>query len=479
MVAPYFPPRRRVGSLRPFKFAMHLREFGWTPTVVCLATPGARLTERERSHLEGIELIELDSPLDRTRGGASTSDHQTPPVRAASTALARWGDVVPGALERPLRRVVRNARALADRADQAIPVDTWWPVLRVHQPRLESLVHQRGFDVVWSTGDPWSAHVLARALAKGPGPALSALARWTGRPAERQVRPWVADFRDPWTLCASRNAGRPWATRVVDEQVERLIFQTADALTFTADVASERYREHYAGFSPDVRTIVNGFDRGFFGAEAVARGVDVLTSWPSDPGAPFELLFFGRFRPLSPARPVIAMLAQLRRIAPEVFGQVRVRSIAPLGDADRDAATEAGVDEAFETTDPVAYEDALPRLRKADVLLVSSSAERDDMIPAKLWDYLPAGRPILSLAANREVKQVLRRTGRGRHVGSTSPLLAARLVAQAVQARDAGVPPGWIDLERAREQGIDAYEAKALTQTLAELLDEKTASSPS
>ncbi|MDZ7682579.1 MAG: hypothetical protein U5J63_12930 [Fodinibius sp.] len=26
MVAPYFLPRRRVGALRPFKFAIHLRE---------------------------------------------------------------------------------------------------------------------------------------------------------------------------------------------------------------------------------------------------------------------------------------------------------------------------------------------------------------------------------------------------------------------------------------------------------------------
>lgn len=472
MIAPYFPPRRRVGALRPFKFAMHLREFGWHPTVVCVATPGERLTEREREHLEGIEVVALDSPLDRTRGGGSSSDQS---AGSSTSALATRTPNLPPTLRASWRRVTDGARRLADRADHSVPVDTWWPVFRFHQPRLQGLVQQGRFDAVWSTGDPWSGHVLARSLAKGPGVAVATLGRLFGRDAASPGLPWVADFRDPWTLCAVRNTGKPWPTRVVDEQVERSIFSSADAITFTAKTATDRYARHYEGLRPNITTIVNGFDATFFGLDAVAASTDALGGWSRLPEETFELLFFGRFRTLSPARPVIAMLAQMRRIAPESFERVRVRSVGTLNAADEEAAREAGVETAFETIEAVPYERALERLRQADVLLVSSGAERDDMIPAKLWDYLPAGRPVLSLAANDEVGDVLARTGRGRHVGSEAPLAAAKLVISAVEARDRSEAVPWVHPETARREGIDAYEARALTRRLAALLDETLA----
>lgn len=481
MIAPYFPPRRRVGSLRPFKFAMHLRDFGWEPTVVCLETAGEDLTDREQAHLEGIEIVELELPLDldRTRGGASSSDQsragpRTSAGRSIGAALAR----LPAPVKFPFARLGATARAVADVADRSVPVDTWWPVLRYHQPRLESLMRGRRFDAVWSTGDPWSAHLLARHLAKGPGPVVSTLGRlWSGGakpPATRQV-PWMADFRDPWTLCAVRGDGKPWPTRLVEEQVERAIFSAADRVVFTANTATERYREHYVGLEPHVETIVNGFDAGFFGLDETQLDVREFTAWPRRADRRLQLLFFGRFRALSPARPVVAMLAQLRRIAPEVFAHVRVQSVGPLDHGDAAAAREAGVEEAFEVVDPVPYEAALERLGQADVLLVSSSAARDDMIPAKLWDYLPARRPVLSMAANPEVDEVLRRTGRGIHVGPEAALPAAELVRAAYLAKYRDADDPFASVASAASDSIRAYEARELCRKLAASLDDMVA----
>ena len=40
MISPYFVPRKRVGALRSFKFAKHLKELDWQVCVVHLEAKG-------------------------------------------------------------------------------------------------------------------------------------------------------------------------------------------------------------------------------------------------------------------------------------------------------------------------------------------------------------------------------------------------------------------------------------------------------
>ena len=71
MFTPYFLPRRRVGAMRPFRFVIHLRDFGWEPVVMTIAAKGQQLTPREAELLEGIRIIELAPPFDRTLASES------------------------------------------------------------------------------------------------------------------------------------------------------------------------------------------------------------------------------------------------------------------------------------------------------------------------------------------------------------------------------------------------------------------------
>ena len=71
MLAPYFPPRQRVGALRPARFVNWLPQAGIRPWVACLssgddATSGGGTGEGE--------LFPIRAPWDRTRSGASQSD---------------------------------------------------------------------------------------------------------------------------------------------------------------------------------------------------------------------------------------------------------------------------------------------------------------------------------------------------------------------------------------------------------------------
>ena len=65
-----------------------------------------------------------------------------------------------------------------------------------------------------------------------------------------------------------------------------------------------------------------------------------------------------------------------------------------------------------------------------DLLLLSTHPLRDDIIPAKLWDYLLADRPILSLCPNPEVGEWIDRYRAG--IQATDAPHAARMLLGAL-----------------------------------------------
>jgi hypothetical protein len=263
-----------------------------------------------------------------------------------------------------------------DVVDRWIPIDSWVPVMWWNRARVVDHAREKRIRLVWSTGDPWSGHLLAEAVAD----ALDV--------------PWIADWRDPWTLCSVRNRNRPDWVRALDRRMERRWMGRATLNTFTARETERRY---HAAYGVETVTIHNAFDHD-----------DVSGGEPGPSHEDVELLFFGRFRDLSPAEPVIRLVASC-----DQPHRVRVVSFGSLGEEDLLLASRLGVADRFVSEPPILLAAAMERLRKADFLLLSTDPRRDEIIPAKLWDYLPAGRPILSLAPNRDVDRILQETGTG------------------------------------------------------------------
>lgn len=335
IISPYFAPRPRIGAQRATKFVRHLPAYGFEPQVVSLDAGEP-----------GQSVCRLATPMDRTH-------------RRSGSALGAAG-----------------GGGGADLADRLIPVDSWWPVMWWNRARVVDFAKDRGVRAVWSTGDPWSGHLLAETV------------------ADALDIPWIADWRDPWTLCKVRNGGRPGWVRAVDAAVEKRWMTRAAFNTFTSEETARRYRAHY-GIRAE--TIHNAFDHD-----------DISPGEPNPIGPRVDLVFFGRFRDLSPAAPVIRLLASCED--PAAF---RVTSFGPLTPEDHRLAERFGVAENFVTEAPIPLSAAAGRLRNADFLLLSTDPRRDEIIPAKLWDYLPIGRPILSLAPNRDVERILAETGTG------------------------------------------------------------------
>ena len=434
-IAPYFLPRRRVGSMRPFRFVIHLKEFGWEPTVLTIAAPGQTLTDKEARLLEGIDLVEIVPPFDRT-------------VKAES----QLGLAAKHSTEKTARARSLSSDLLST-LDRQIPVDTWLLLFWLKYRQIVRAVERVRPHVLWSTGDPWSGLVVGGQLARRTG------------------IPWVADFRDPWTLCRVRTAGKSALTQAIDRYFERQVLETADAVLFQSEQNERKYRQHYADLDLRTTTIYNSYDPAVF-EDPVA-----LDDAPTEPtaGDTLDLGFFGRFRALSPASLIADVLAEAHRRHGDAADGIRIHAFGPLNEDDARYARERGVLHHFRRQDAVPLEDALAALRRFDVLLLSTDPRRDEIIPAKLLEYLAAGRPILSLSRNPEVRAILRRTGTGLQPLPDERAAMADLLVDCLQARrDGRSLPIPFDPNPAE---VQRFAARPTTKALADLFEETLATS--
>lgn len=373
MISPYFPPRKRVGSLRAYKFAKYLRESGYQPVIVCLETKGSELTPEEKTALDGSFIYHLKNPFDLTSKRSGSQLGVGKKLFSEGTSHK--------SIEKPPKR------SLSGLVDKWFPIDTWLPVLLPQLAEVSSIVEKHDCKLIWSTGDPWSALVFSRILSK------------------KHDLPWIADFRDPWTLCSTRYNDRPESILRLDQREERKIIRSATKVVFTAETTSEIYASYYPEHAGKFKTIYNSFD--------INLSLNHKQKSAQNDNQALNILFFGRFRDLSPASPIMYILHHLKQNNENLMQGVKLLYFGAMSHEDHALGKKLNVLEYFSQQDPVHHDKATEVLNKADLLLLSTDPGRFEIIPAKLWDYLPSSTPILSIAPNPEISKILHKTGRG------------------------------------------------------------------
>lgn len=419
--------------MRPFRFAIHLRSFGWEPVVVTIAAIDQQLTSKEARLLRDIEIIEINPPFDRTNRSESQLGRARRTGTSGSWIAGKWEKLSAGVLAT---------------IDRQFPADTWLLFFAVKYRELLEIVRRVDPDVLWCTGDPWSALVTTERLAR------------------HFDLPWVADMRDPWTLSEMRTKEKWVVSRRLDRLFERRVMSSASAIVFQAGMVESAYREHYADLNIETHLIRNSFDPCVFD-DAITFDAAGANKVSTD--GRLRIGFFGRFRAMSPAALMIDALHALLQKDREMAGRVEVYSSGPLNEADAAYALRMGVFANFHRSDAVPLEKSLSVLRQFDLLLISTDVRRDQIIPAKIFEYLAAGRPIISLSLNQEVEDILECTGTGLQLDPRHPDHVAMFLMECLRAIDRGqalpVPFKPDALEIAR------HEARQTTRDLAAVFD--------
>ncbi len=450
LIAYYFPPIGGSGVQRPTKFVKYLPEFGWQPTVISTDRPyGDGAEGRDETLLADIP------------AGVSVWRVPTPQPQPVQR-LARWvgwrprqtvvtdGAVAPSvhspaAIAAPLPLATRLRRALLAPlyGMQNPPVDPalYWALRIV--PLARQLIHREQIDVVLTTVPPWSA-LIAGAL----------LRRLTGRP-------WVADFRDPWTDNEFTYAPTPLRRRC-DEFLERRLLDAADAVISVTPPFLEGLRRKARRADKPFVLIPNGWDRDDFPDLAAVRA-----------GLPPPVSADGRIVLLHPGSAYqgepLPLLAALDRLAAEGLGLDRLyfHFIGYVHPQDRQAIAASPHTRLFRL-DPqrVPHDRALRLMREAHVLLLLRKGPGASS--GKIFEYMVAGRPVLASGAPEGVAgQMVRACDIGRVVAPEGVGEMAHVLRQIITDYDRFAAevyrPNWVEIAK--------YERRSLTGDLARTLN--------
>ncbi len=350
MVAFHFPPLRgSSGIQRALKFAQYLPALGWQPLVLS-AHPRAYANQGPD------QLAEI------------------PPQAVVRRAFA-----------------LDSARHLAWRG-RYIGWTAWpdrfvsWIIGAV--PAGLALVRQYRPQVIWTTYPVSSATLIGYLLHK-----LTRL-------------PWIADFRDPMT---DEFYPRDPKLRAIARWIERKAVHNAALVVCTTPGAVVTYTTRYPQL-PRSRFVVleNGYDEENF------RHAGAGAAPAPAAGRPFTLVHSGIIYPSErDPVPLFRALATLKARGALDAGTLRVvlRATAHDDYVNRLLA-EHGISDLVQVAPHVPYQAALAEMLTADGLLVLQASNCNHQIPAKLYEYLRAGRPILALTdAAGDTAATLRNAG--------------------------------------------------------------------
>ncbi|MFP5393772.1 MAG: glycosyltransferase [Gammaproteobacteria bacterium] len=263
---------------------------------------------------------------------------------------------------------------------------SWWFAA---VPAGLGLIRKYKASVIWSTFPIATSHLIGLALH-----------RLTGLP-------WVADFRDPMLQSSYPNSKRQ---RKIYQWIEYQTITRCSAAVFTTHSAMESYRQRFPQLpAAKFSVIENGYDEdGFGGAEPVPMAAPAVRSGPITLVHSGVLYSGGR----DPS-PFLAAIAALKAAGTVDAARLRVILRAP-GDMEEinGFVQRHGVGDIVAVEPPVPYREALQEMLAADGLIVFQGTPFNNQIPAKIYEYFRARKPVLGLVDLRgETARVLRDAG--------------------------------------------------------------------
>jgi len=446
MVAYFFPPvggLAAAGSQRTLKFAKYLLREEWNPVL---------LTVREDAY---ETYLELDSTL---------LDRVPPEVKVVRTTVIRWLARIlelknrlrakPGGGENSHRTALAS-----NQEGQTVDVKTKYQKIKDSITDLFEIpdgeigwllpavfaglraVHREGIGVIYSTGKPWTAHLVGLVLKK------------------MTRRPLVTDFRDPWMTNPFREEGSALKNRL-EAFLEKKVIEGSDVVITNTIALREEFIKRFPLQSPDkFVALLNGYDPDDFPIASV-KG--------KGPADPFVLahtgFLYGRRDPRNFLE-ALALFLKSARIDREKIRVVFVGSVELPYDLNR-YLNSCGLERVVILVPHLPYQESLQYLINASALLLLQPGT-ETQVPSKLFEYVALGKPILAISPRQ---------------GATSTLVAEEGIGYPVDPDDiesiaAVLKRMYLDWERGPETYSgnghvrDKFNVKHTTAILSRTLD--------
>lgn len=371
LISYHFPPVGGAGVQRPVKFVKYLPEFGWEATVLMAANPSVPVLDESLCR-------DLPDNLRIVKARTLEPDYAVKKQMAVQSAAKPTGL---GRVKAGLRRVARSVAGAVLQPDAQI---LWLPA--AYREACRTLKAEK-HDAILATAPPYSNLILGTLLKKRFG------------------LPLVVDFRDEWDLSSEylENSQKDAFTRFIQPRMQRWVLRSADAIVATTQASTARLHDraghaHSRAFS---ECIYNGYDEADFEGPVSA----------SLPTSRFRLVYTGTLWNLTSVAPVIEAVEMLHTADPEIVKQLELVFVGRKTDGQREILQRvAKTGCTLVDRDYCEHHDAVDLMRSADALclLLSDVPGADRVAPAKLFEYLAAGRPILAVTPEGETAGLVR-----------------------------------------------------------------------
>lgn len=405
MIAYHFPPIQGSSGLhRTLAFARYLPAWNWSATVLTVS-PNAYVNTRA----ENDGMIPTGSDV----------------VRAWTFDTVRHLSI---------RGRYLRLMALPDRWQSWIATGIWngLRIIRKQRP-----------SVIYSTFPIASAHAI--------GLALSRLTRL----------PWVADFRDPMDQITY--PPDPLVRRSY-RWIEQQTFRHAACILVTTPGTARLYAERYPEFSSKVHIIPNGFDPNLFPLKPDSAQRDSAQR----AAGPLVLLHSGLLYPSERnPEPFLRAIARLCHSGDARYANLRV-VFRGSGHEQQfaDLVRLLRLQKIVSFPPALPYHDAVAEMLGADALLLFQAANCNSQIPAKAYEYLYSGRPVIGITdPDGDTGQLLQRVG----VNCIARLEDENEIAVTLRAAIDDLRSGKMPLPD--QANVMRYSREVATGDLAALLD--------
>lgn len=422
IIAYYWPPTTGSGVQRWLKFVKYLPEFGWQPVIVTPGNPDIDLTDNS---FEGdipaeaeVHRIPIADPSkfikSKSKSKVKNDGYSRMESRSFKMTIAKW---VRGNIFIPDSRMVWKR-----------------PVLKF----LENYLAQNPVDAVITTGPPHSMHAIGYAAKRNFG------------------LPWLLDLRDPMSKLVTNKEilmGRLALRRY--ERYERKMLNEATIVLSTSPAMPELLQP----FDQDkFHCITNGYDASDF--KTIRK--------PSR--NPFVISHVGMLVKQRIPRGFIRALDELIRADDSNWQNLEWRIAGIVSPHFWEFVEQyPNVKRCIRFLDYISHEEALELYANSSVLLLCMNDDYESsrgVIPGKLFEYMAARRPILSIGpASSVYTDIIRQNTFIRHMEHDD--------VNAIKAYLAGVYDRIDDFD-VSSFSYEQYSREALTRQLVALLRKTT-----
>ena len=393
LITYHFPPSQAAGGLRIFNLAKHLPSFGWDTEVLTVSEK--YLEHRDYGRLDRVQNLKihrtvcLPTALDIYLNLKSIWYSLINMRRITPTGLQK--DYVPAHLKTDSKIRLSRVKRFVISVFLALPdTERGW-ILPAVLKALNVLKKER-FDFILTSCPPYSVHLIGLLLNKMTG------------------IPWAADFRDPWSRGSRKSL---FVTTVASNRIERIleghVLKRADLVMTTTqnlcDLLTDAVLREFGQSEKKCLCQTNAYDEQAVADTAFIGKYNRFTITYTGS------LYFGR----SP-EPVFKAVKQLLSARKIRSNQIKINLVGHCGRVN-DMPTISLINQynlqgIVEVNDLLPYGRSLRMVKKSHLALLLAP-DQPLQIPAKTFDYIGAGTPILAIAQKGATRDLIQSTCTG------------------------------------------------------------------